>query len=335
MRTRAVLLAVALVSGTALLAACSGGFSGQLALSGTTTSSQSHAAGPIASRTGVAPQFLSLLHFGHDVPRPDLKKGKLKAVAVSDFGTGAVEVLNRKYALTSTITSGINGPDGDYYDNLGNLYVANDVGINVTEYNSSGTLIGTYSMDLTDPVDVTADKSDNVYVADYGGGAASVIVFYPQGKNEPGECSTGLANEGVAVDRYGNVFVAGDNPSTGKGQLLEYVGGPGGCSATTLGATVTSAGGLQIDRYGNLIACDQDAGADIIPPPYTSISSTIASDCFHAALNKRQNLIFIAQPNDSNVLVDQYPSGTAVTTLGAANGLSDPAGVATYPQGRK
>jgi hypothetical protein len=31
------------------------------------------------------------------------------------------------------------------------------------------------------------------------------------------------------------------------------------------------------------------------------------------------------------VLVVKYPSGTLVTTLGSGNGLSDPAGVATYP----
>lgn len=296
----------------------------------------------MALRTGVAPQFLSMLHFGHSAPRPDVCpkprcKGMLKDIAVSDFGSGAVEVLNRKYALSSTITSGLDEPNGNYYDNQGNLYVANDAGNNVTEYSPAGSLIFTYSAKQIDPVDVSTDKNRNVYVADFGDAAASVVLKYSQGSNLlSAGCGTGLANEGVAVDKSGNVFVSGNNPSTGTGVLLEYAGGLSGCASTTLGVTLGFAGGLQIDRHGNLLACDQDAGVDIIPPPYTAIGSTISSSCFHHALNKRQNLIFIAQPAPTaNVLVDEYPSGTAVTTLGSANGLSNPVAVATYPQGRK
>ena len=325
---------MALASGAALLAACSGNglSSTQSAVPGSTTQAQSHSRYALV-RTGVAPQFLHNLRFGQPLAVPAKHHSKLKDLAVSDFGTGAVEVLNAKYHLIETITSGLNGADGDYYDGKGNLYVANYAGINITEYNKTDSLIYTYSSGLSDPVGVTTDSHGNVFVADFGSFNPSVVVEYPQGSNTPsGSCNTGLANEGVAVDKNGDVFVSGDNTTTGGGNIVEYKNGLSGCSPTTLGVAISNAGGLILDKHNNLVACDQLAGVDIIPPPYNSISSSIPeNDAFHIALNATQKLLFIAQPNDSDVLVAKYPSGTTVTTLGSANGLSDPAGVATYP----
>jgi len=290
----------------------------------------------MAERSGVAPQFLQVLHFGHSVPQPARhhRSKKLKDLAVSDFGSGAVEVLNGKYALISTITSGLDGPDGDFYDTKGNLYVANYVGINVTEYNKSDTQTFTYNSGLIDPIGVSADAHGNVYVADYGDGAASVVVEYPQGSNTPTtSCSTGLANEGVAVDKSGDVFVDGNNPNTGQGNIVEYAGGLSGCSGTTLTPTLGFAGGMQVDSHKDIVVCDQLVGVDIIPPPYTSVGSTITgpADSFHDALNATNKLLFIADLSNAEVWVDDYPSGTNVTKLNGANGLVDPAGVATYP----
>ena len=41
--------------------------------------------------------------------------------------------------------------------------------------------------------------------------------------------------------------------------------------------------------------------------------------------------MFVADLSAADVVVDKYPSGTLVTTLGSANGLSVPSGVATFP----
>jgi hypothetical protein len=253
-----------------------------------------------------------------------------KDLAVTDY-LGNTYILNHAYHLVTTI-GGFGGSDGARYDTHGNLYVVDYVNSVVDEYNPSDSLIAQYSTGTSNPINVTTDAAGHVYVADYGG---ATIVEFPQGVNSPSQsCSTGFANEGIAVDARHNVFVSGNLTASGPGALAEYKGGLKGCKETSLsGISLGFAGGLQIDKHHNLVACDQDAGVDIIPPPYTSISSTItgAADSFHVALNKRNTLIFIADLANSDVLVDKYPSGTNVTTIGAANGLDGAAGVATFP----
>jgi hypothetical protein len=298
------------------------------------------------NRTGIGTRFLAylrLLRPSHMAGRsrgvrPD-SGGAPKLLAVSDIGTLGVDLLNKQYVYSGTITDGINGPDGNFIDGRGNLYVANYNGANVTEYPYKGTSPSfTYNAGLSDPVNVTTDPNGNVYVADYNQGNAGQIVEYPQGVNTPSNlCSTGLANDGIAVTNKGDVFVAGNNPSTGAGQLLEYPGGLAGCNELSLAVTMGMAGGLQIDRKGNLVACDQDAGVDIIPPPYGAISKTIggALEPFRVALNKNNSLIYIVDAGNFDVLVDRYPTGTPLTTLGSANGLYEPFGVATFPYAKK
>jgi DNA-binding beta-propeller fold protein YncE len=345
-RTSSVVLTSVLASGAvALLAGCSPGGSqsspSSLPNSGI-TESQSGVQGLILREaTGVAPKFLRDLRFGTGMPnvRPD-KHGAPKLLAVSDFGTDGVDLLNRTYHNTGTITEGLNScPDGDWVDKSQNLYVASYCGHVVQEYASGATSpTATYSFGLDDPVGVTTDSSSNVYVADYGSGSASSVFEYAQGSNTiANQCPTGLANEGVAVDKSGNVFVSGNSPNTVGGFIVEFKGGLKGCQSTTLGVTLGSAGGLVIEKSGTLAAIDQLAGVDIIPSPYTSISSIIGgfSAPFHDALNKEQNLIFVADPINASVTVLSYPGGTLLQTLGSANGLSDPVGVAAYPQPKK
>jgi len=262
-------------------------------------------------------------------------KAALKELAVSDLGGGTilsrVELLDKTYEFVGVITDGIDGATGDWYDTHGNLYVGNYAVPMVQEYAKGKTVPAfTYSSGLERPYSVTTDTAGNVYIADEynpsssGGG----VVEYAQRSNVVlAQCLNSLNDAGVAIDKHGDVFVSGQN-----GTLLEYVGGLGGCNPKTLGATLPSGGGLQIDKKGKLVACAGHV-VDIIAPPYTSISSKISgfAAAAHDALNKDQSLLFVADPVNYDVQVLTYPQGSVVTTLGTSNGLVDPVGVATYP----
>jgi len=328
MHIRMAFAFVAAASVVALAAGCSGTSSTTSAVPG---ASQTFARTHQLDRSGVEPRFLQNMHFGNHAPVARPAGAGLKELAVTDFGTGDAVLLNKKYQVTGTITDGLDGADGDFIDGKGNLYVGNYGGLNVQEYAPGGTSPSfTYSSGLADPIDVTTDTKGNVYVDDY---SADVVVEFAQGSNTPAAtCSTGLGNEGVAVDSAGDVFVSGNN-SNDTGNIVEFKKGLKGCKATTLGATLEFAGGLQIDKKGDLVACDQDQGVDIIPKPYTSVSSTItgAADTFHVALTANNKTIYIADASTGDVLVDKFPSGTPITTLGSAQGLEIAAGVATYP----
>jgi hypothetical protein len=314
--------AARLAFGLLLLGGCSGGLS--------STSSE------LPAKTAETPSYARSLSAPSTVSPFRL--------AVSDGGTNSVEIFNHQYSKIETITNGINGPRGDYYDDDGNLYVANSGGINVTEYNSSDQLIYTYSTGLINAVSaVTTDSKGNVYVTDRGYGSQygnGAVVEYPQGSNTPAaSCSDpGLVNEGVVVNSAGDVFVSA-NTTSQQGSILEYVGGLSGCSSKTVPAKIlTLAEGLQLDRKNNLVACDENFGVAIIPPPYNKVKRTIINPYMHdatnLALNRKGNQLFVADINESEIWIYDYPSGKLVTGLNQSYGFSNPFGVAVYPVGK-
>ena len=280
----------------------------------------------------VAPQYLESIHLGEAEPQARPNAGS-NLLAVTDFGHNATEILNGSYDLVQRIRGGMNDPDGDWYDQSGNLYVANWRGVNVQEYAPGrSTPTFTYSTGLTNPINVTTDEPGNVYVVDGRGGFVSE---FPQGSNTPTfTCPVHGGPEGVVVTEHGKVFV--DLNKAGSG-VVEFPAGLGNCrSEITLGAVLNSVGGMQIDSHHNLVICDQlSQTVDIVAPPYTIVTRVISnssfSDPFHVALNRSNTLMFVADPGNYKVEVLKYPSGILVTTLGRANGLSIPEGVATNP----
>ncbi len=266
---------------------------------------------------------------------PDAIKLGLTDLAVSDFGTDAVEILSTTGKETGTISKGLIHPDGDWYGTEGNLYVADYTGVDVQEYAPNGTSpTFTYSAKLIDPVDVTTDRKGDVFVADYDDGVGSgTVTEYAQMSNKvKHQCEPGGSVEGVAVDETGDVFASYVNPS-GSANFVEYEDGLKGCHGKVLGVTLSYAGGMVLDKKNDLVACDQTAGAvDIIKPPYSSVSSSITgfSEPFHVGLNKSNKLLFVADVVKAEVFVDEYPSGSSYTALGSASGLSDPAGIAVH-----
>jgi len=270
----------------------------------------------------VTPQVAQHIAWGsRTVARVPGHRSGLEELAVSYYLAGEVLILNNKYQKVSEISDTY--PAGDFIDSKDNLYVVS--GTVVDEFDKSGSLLDVYFSGLIDPVNVTVDAKQNVYVTD---SRNDEIVEYAQGSNVVlYSCNTGFGNVGIAVDSLGDVFVNGGNT------IVEYKGGLSACSETTTGISLGSSGGLQIDKKGDLVAGDQVNGIDIIPPPYKSISKTIkvsgGKDYYDDALTQNNDLLFIASPNSAAVWVVKYPAGTLVTTLTSSAGL--PFGVATYP----
>jgi|SRR5580700_4422646 hypothetical protein len=313
MRTIASLWTVAIAAwAVALLGGCSGnGSSGML-----------------------SPSFETTLPAQSGVPN-GVVNDALKKLAVSDLGGGTIlsriEFLNQAYQFVGTITDGIDGATGDWYDNHGNLYVGNYAVPMVQEYAKGKTVpTFTYSSGLERPYSVATDAGGHVFVADeYNpSGSGGGVLEYSQGSNTAlAQCLNSLNDTGVAVDGRGDVFVSGAD-----GSLLEYKHGLSSCNAQKLGVTLPGGGGLQIDKSGDLVAC---AGrvVDVVPRPYKSISLAIGGfqSAAHDALSKDQSLLFVADPGNYDVQVLSFPKGSYLTTLGVSNGLIDPIGVAVYP----
>jgi hypothetical protein len=263
-------------------------------------------------------------------------------LAVTDPELTTEFLFNGSYEQIGDVTNGVNGPDGNWIDSSGNQYLAQFGLRNVVEYTkktakNNGAPNYTYTSGLTNPVGVTTDTSQHIFVADGGGGyTTGSIVEYRQHSNKPiTTCGTGLFNAGIVVAPDGSVFVSGDNPRYGPGYLIEFKGGLKGCKAKTLAVSLKSTGGLQMDNSGDLVACDEITGVDIIPPPYKAIRSTITGTvtALNDALTQDNKLIFIADPHSSDVAVDDYPGGKRVMTVSAP--LSAPYGVATFPYQKK
>jgi DNA-binding beta-propeller fold protein YncE len=331
----------AALTATALLAGCSG------ASPGASPTLPAAGSGPYSSRsysdlarTGVSPKYFASLRLGLS-PISDTKHRTTypgeRELYVTDFGTDGVEVLkNETYAEVGTITSGLDGPDGNTLDRKGNMYVANYGGVDITEYAPGSTSPSTtYSAGMVDPIDVGVDEKGNVYDADYGDGPANGVVNeYAQGSSTvAARCSPRGTVEGVAVDKSGDVF-AYYNTKSGTAKITEYKGGLSGCKGTVLTPTFEFAGGMAIDEEGDLIVCDQNAGeVEVIDPPYTSVTRVLASGDapFHVTINEDNKLVFVASFGDADVQVIDYATGTVVDTLNGSQGLVDPASAADGP----
>lgn len=248
---------------------------------------------------------------------------------------------NKTWNNLGTIGNGAMAcPDGDWVDKKGNLYVAdwqcyqsNSPGVYEFKPGASEPSM-VYTAGLTDPVNVTTDKLGNVYVMDFFGGTISE---YKQGHNTlryqcaaPVTVYNGIV--GAAVDPQGNVFVVSVNSeSPWSTDLYEYAGGLNGCSATQLALYPGFPGGMVLDKNANLLVVDQGNNVvNVIAPPYSGITSQISAlDPFMVTINKKNDQIYvtslmIGSSSTGAVLVDAYPSGSNIATLGASNGISNP-----------
>jgi len=300
-----------------LLSACAGGGGNVVAAS--------------RPQSGLSPTGIANFHGFRGAPasvHPAIHQRKVgpKVLFVDDLIANQVEIFaNMGFTSDGSITQSIDGPDGNWVDKSGNLYVANYKAANISEYapGASGPTF-TYASGMLDPVAVTTDRQGNVYEADFTG---NYVNEYNQGADAVvATCILGGSVEGVAVDATGDVFV--DYYTGSLGEITEFVGGLSGCVGTVLGVTVGYPGGMVLDRNAYLIVCDQTAPAvDVIKPPYGNVNFQLGlgwKQPFHATISRATKEIYVADAGAADVQVLKYPSGANVTTLNSANGITLP-----------
>ena len=230
-------------------------------------------------------------------------------------------------------TAGISDPDGNWVGVGGVnfqskwLFVANPLAANVQEYKNgqSTSPSFTFTSNLVDPVDVTSDKSMNLYVADYSGG---FVNKYTISQNTvTATCSPGGSVEGVAVNSAsGNVYVS-YNDNANVGHIVKYTNFLTGCNGTAVATAVTFGfvGGIVLDPNNRLLVCDQtNAVIDRLSgPSYNTVSATYGtsyvSDPLHATLNRTgsngSNRLYVSDPALNTVWFFGYPGGAYQSKL--------------------
>ena len=177
------------------------------------------------------------------------------------------------------------------------------------------------------PTAVTADSSNNIYVAE----AASGVVFLQSASSSFSQSTvaSGLADPtGIAVDGSGDVFIADDGPTP---QLfLETPNGSGGYIQSSLGGTSCGTTGVAVDSSGNAFTVGNGNSCTEQVTEYVSLGGgsystnaiLISSACVPTgiAVDGSSNL-YIACSSTGQVLLEtntgpgSYTESTLVTGL--------------------
>ncbi|MGO8756757.1 MAG: putative Ig domain-containing protein [Terracidiphilus sp.] len=168
-----------------------------------------------------------------------------------------------------------------YFNSSGSGACASNCDVYEIPYSSgaygSPVVVGTFTL----PIGVAVDASDDVFVADFGGG--QVYEVKPDGLGgwqAKAALSLGvtLANPiGVALDASGDLFVT-DFANTGTSRAYEITfsgGSPSGHS--TVGAAFDHAAGIAVDSAGNAYVVDNGASAVYLIASGASTNTQLAS----------------------------------------------------------
>lgn len=132
-------------------------------------------------------------------------------------------------------------------DVSGNVWVISDLN-DVVEFNSNGTIIGTYPVVTGSEGGIAIDSTGNIWVAGYYYNTVSELS--PTGTTI-GSFYAGISPRAIAIDAIGNIWVTNENNNTitelnSKGSVIEsYNVGPG-----PIGIAIDASGNVWVANHG-------------------------------------------------------------------------------------
>ena len=242
---------------------------------------------------------------------------------VTQVGAAYVPVT----AVTTLVSSGLNGPQGVAVDGQGNLYIA-DTANNVIKQLSAITHRATVIIaGLNSPSAVAVDGNGNLYIADTGNHA--IEEFSPASQQLTALVS-GLSNpSGVAVDSQGNVYFS----DTSNNVIGEW--SAANQQVTTLvNSGLSNPTGVAVDGQGNVYFAD--SGNNTIREWVASSGQVIG--LVSSGLNNPTGVavdgsgnVYVADTGDN--AVKEWNAGSRQVSTWGSTGLSGPMGVAVDGQG--
>ena len=233
-------------------------------------------------------------------------------------------------ALAQTIVpvaTGFNHPQGVAVDSNGNLFIADNVNVAVTELLSAGGY-GTSKIlqqGFNQPLGVAFDAGGNLFVADSANNAVREILA-AGGYVTVNTIGSGFNfPESVAVDGSGNVFVA----DTGNNAVKEILAAGGYTKINTLASGFSAPRGVAVDGSGNVFVADWGNNA---------VKEILASGSYVTVQTLGPGVAYpnnVAVDADGNVFVTAIDGVTEILAAGGyttlktvGSGFIDPWGIA-------
>ena len=168
-------------------------------------------------------------------------------VFVCCSGAGPFELPAGGSPRTLPLT-GLANPLGVAVDDEGDVFVVDNVNLNVVELPADGSQQTLPITGLSNPTSVAVDSAGDVFVADFGG---DKVVELPAGGSQQTLPITGLSNPAsVAVDSGGDVFVA----DTSNDRVIELMAG--GVQRTLAAKGLSAPQGVAVDSAGDVFVAD-------------------------------------------------------------------------------